>query len=304
MYDLIILGAGPAGLSAAVYSSRYNMNFLVIGKDMGIIPEADKVDNYIGFPSISGIELANKFTEHVEKFGTKIIRETVKDLEKKDDFFVVKTEKNTYQAKTIIYALGGHKRRLGLPEEDKFAGKGISYCATCDAAFFKEKIVIVTGGSNSAVSSALYLSEFTNKVYIVYRRDKLRAFPALVKRVEENPKIELILNSNVVQIKGKNKVEAVILENSKTGEKKELAVDGIFVEFGYEPNSYLAEKIGVNIDETGRIVVKEDMSTNVKGFFAAGDVTTGSNRFNQIVTAAAEGAIAASSVYKFLKGGE
>ncbi|MCD6368120.1 MAG: FAD-dependent oxidoreductase [Candidatus Aenigmarchaeota archaeon] len=303
IYDLIIVGSGPAGLSASIYSSRYKINFIVIGKDMGVIADAVEVDNYMGFPAISGLELAKKFTDHAEKLGVKIVREEVKSIKKDGEIFVVDTYNNSYKTKTIIYALGGQKRKLGLSEEEKFVGKGISYCAVCDAAFYKDKVVMVAGGGNSAVSSATYLSRLAKKVYVVHRRDKFRAFPHLVKKMTERGNVEIIFDSVIVGVRGKEKVESVIVENVKTKDRKELSVDGIFVEFGYDPNSYLAEDIGVELTEEGRIKVNEDMSTNVRGFFAAGDVTNGSNQLNQLITAASEGAIAASSVYKFLKGG-
>jgi len=300
VYDLIILGSGPAGLSGAVYSLRYNMNLLVIGMEMGTIVDAEKVDNYMGFSSISGVELAKKFTEHAEKLGAVIIREEIENIKKDGDIYTVKTNKNKYESKSIIYALGGIKRKLKLESEKKFMGKGISYCATCDAAFFKDKKVAVAGGGNASVASALHLSKFASEVYIIYRREKLRAFPFFIKKAEDDPKINIIYNSNIVELKGENKLESIVIENSKDGKRTEMKMDGVFVEFGYEPNSDIAEKIGVEITEEGRIKVNEDMSTNIKGFFAAGDVTTGSNRFNQLVTAAAEGAIASSSAYKFI----
>ncbi|MCD6398451.1 MAG: FAD-dependent oxidoreductase [Candidatus Aenigmarchaeota archaeon] len=299
VYDLIILGSGPAGLSAAVYSLRYNMKLLVIGMEMGTIVDAEKVDNYMGFSSISGVELAKKFTEHAEKLGAVIIREEIENIKKDGDIYTVKTNKNKYESKSIIYALGGIKRKLKLESEKKFMGKGISYCATCDAAFFKDKKVAVAGGGNASVASALHLSKFASGVYIIYRREKLRAFPFFIKKAEDDPKINIIYNSNIVELKGENKLESIVIENSKDGKRTEMKMDGVFVEFGYEPNSDIAEKIGVEITDDGRIKVNEDMSTNIKGFFAAGDVTTGSNRFNQLVTAAAEGAIASSSAYKY-----
>jgi len=297
---MIVLGAGPAGLSAALYGSRYNLKVAVIGKDMGPMTETDEIDNYLGFPSISGLELSKKFQEHVEKFGIKIFWEEVVEIRKEDDFFVVRTIDNEYKAKTVIYALGGVKRKLGLPEEDKFKGRGISYCATCDAAFFRDKTVAVTGGSDAAAGSALLLSKFAKQVYIIYRRDKLRAFPYMVKLIDENEKIKCIFNSVIKEVRGENVVESVIIENTKTGEKSELKLDGIFVEFGHDPNSEIAKKLGVDVSDGGRIKVKNDMSTSVEGFFAAGDITTGSNQLDQIITAASEGAIAADSAYNFL----
>ena len=300
VYDLIILGAGPAGLCAAVYSLRYNIKTLVIGKEQGTIAEAEKVENYMGFPSISGFDLAQKFTEHTETLGAEINREEIKEIKKDGEKFLVKTNKNEYKSKSIIYALGGIKRKLNLPEEKELKGRGISYCATCDAAFFKNKKVIVAGGGNAAIASALHLSKFADEVYIVYRRDKMRAFPFFIKKAKSDPKIKVIYNSVISKINGDKRVESVVLKNTKDGKEEEMEIDGVFVEFGYESNSDLAEGIGVEITKEGRIKVNEDMSTNVDGFFAAGDVTTGSNKFNQLVTAAAEGAISSRSAYNFV----
>lgn len=300
IYDTIILGAGPAGLSAAVYASRYDLKLLVIARDMGPISEADIVDNYLGFSSINGLELSQRFERHAKDLGIKVLREEVLKITKKENF-IVKTNNNEYEARSIIYALGSKKRKLGLVEENRFVGRGVSYCTTCDAAFFKDKVVAVAGGSNSAAASALLLSQIASKVYIIYRRDKLRAFPHLMDEIN-NSKITIIFNTLIKKIQGENKVESVVVENVKTGDKKEIKLDGIFVEFGYNPNIELVKDLGVEISKKGEIKVNEDMSTNIKGFFAAGDVTTGSNNFQQAITAAAEGAIAAQSVYNFLGG--
>ncbi len=300
MYDVIVLGSGPAGLSAAVYSRRYEMKTLVIGKGYGMISEAHEVENYLGFKNISGLELSKKFTEHAKSLGTEIVREEILKVEKNGKGFVVTTENGKYESKTVIYALGGVKRKLGVPNEEKFKGRGISYCATCDAAFFKDKVVAVTGGSDSAAMAALLLSKIAKKVYIIYRRDKLRAFPSLIKKIEEKENIETIFNTIIKDVEGDSSVEKIILENRETGEMKEIKVNGVFVEYGYEPNSHLAEEIGVKLSERGRIVVDENMRTNVEGFFAAGDVTTGSGRFDQVITSAAEGAIAARSAHDYI----
>ncbi len=299
-YDTIVLGAGPAGLSAAVYCTRYNLNLLAIAGGPGMMSEAGEVCNYLGYPSISGAEMDRIFREHAEKLGVEIRDESVESLEKRGDFFIIKTGKNEYEARTVIYALGGAKRKMGLPEEKKFTGRGVSYCATCDSAFFGGKVVAVTGGSNSAAMAALILSKIAKKVYIVYRRERMRAFPSFVKNIEQSGNIEIVHDSMIKEIKGEKIVEGAVIENLKTGEKKELALSGIFVEFGHVPNSGLAKKLGVETTESGRIKVGEDMTTNVKGLVAAGDVTSGSGRFDQVVTAAAEGAIAANSAYKFV----
>jgi len=300
MYDVIILGSGPAGLSAAVYSRRYEMKTLVIGKGYGRISEAHEVENYLGFKNISGLELSKKFTEHAKSLGAEIVREEILKVEKNGKGFVVTTENGKYESKTVIYALGGGRRKLGVPNEEKFKGRGISYCATCDAAFFKDKVVAVTGGSDSAAMAALLLSKIAKKVYIIYRRGKLRAFPSLIKKIEEKENIETIFNTIIKEVEGDSSVEKIIIENRETGEIKEIKVNGVFVEYGYEPNSYLAEELGVKLSEKGRIVVDENMRTNVEGFFAAGDVTTGSGRFDQVITAAAEGAIAARSAHDYI----
>ncbi|UCG95230.1 MAG: FAD-dependent oxidoreductase [archaeon] len=300
VYDVIVLGAGPAGLSAAVYATRYNLKLLVIGKGPALMSEAPEVCNYLGYPSISGTDMDNAFREHVEKLGAEIRQETLQSLDKDGDIFVVKTDQGEYRSKTVIYAMGGTKRKMGLPEEQKFMGRGVSYCATCDAAFFRGKTVAVTGGSNSAAMAALVLSDVAEKVYIVYRRDKMRAFPSFMKKIEQKENIEIIHNSLIKEIKGDKLVEGMVIENTETGEKKEIEVNGIFVEFGQAPNSGPARELGAETLENGRIKVNEDMTTSVRGLLAAGDVTSGSDKFDQVVTAAAEGAIAARSAYKII----
>lgn len=295
IYDMIILGSGPAGLSAAIYATRYNLNPLVIGKDRGLASETDEVENYLGIYPVTGLDLINKFEDHAKKLDVEIINKEIISIEKKDKIFIVKTTDETYESKAIIYALGGTKRKLGLEEEEKLIGRGISYCATCDAPFFKNKIVAVVGGANAAVEAALLLSEFAKKVYIIYRKNKLRAVPYLVGKVKQRKNIEIIYDNIIKKISGKNFVKSVTLESGK-----ELRIDGVFIEIGYVPNYHLAEKLGVKTAEDKRIIVDQDMSTNIKGFFAAGDVTTGSDKFDQIITATAEGAIAAKSVYDFI----
>jgi len=296
VYDVIILGTGPAGLSAAVYSARYNLNTLVIGKGPGIVAEASEIENYLGFSSISGMELDKKFAEHVKNLGVEMKREELVRIEN-DNVFKIKTDRGEYASKNIIYALGGVKRRIGLPEEKDFMGRGLSYCATCDGAFFRDKIVAVTGGRNSAAMAAIMLSKLAKQVYIIYRRGKFRAFPSLIKKIEGRENIKPVYNSVIKEIKGEKLVEKLVVENLTTGENSELSVNGLFVEFGHISNSELAKDMGVETTDRGRIKVGEDMSTNIRGFFAAGDVTTGSGMFDQIVTAASEGAIAARSAH-------
>ncbi len=300
IYDLIILGSGPAGLSAGIYAVRYGLNVLIIGKDMGMIGETNEVENYLGIYPVKGLELSSKFTNHAKSLGAEIVYEEVEGLNKNRQLFIVKTSSSLYGARALVYAMGGKKRKLGLKEEGRFKGRGVSYCAVCDAAFYKNKTVAVVGGANSSVGAALLLSKFATKVYLIYRRDKLRAIPSLIERLNEMSNVEVIYNTIVKGINGNEFVESIQVEDIKNKKLSEIKTNGIFIEIGYTPNSKLAESVNVSLSDDNRIIVNEDMSTNVPGFFAAGDVTNGSNRFDQIITAAAEGAIAANSAYKFL----
>ncbi|RLJ01740.1 MAG: hypothetical protein DRP10_03295 [Candidatus Aenigmatarchaeota archaeon] len=295
-YDLVIIGAGPSGLTAAIYAARYKLNTLVIGEQIGgLAAEAEEIHNFPSHKKITGIELIKKMREQVENLGVEIKNSYVNSIKKIDSQFLVKTSSTEYKAKKIILATGTKKRKLGLELEDKFLGKGISYCATCDAAFFKNKIVGVVGGSNSAITAALLLSKFANKVYIIYRKDKFfRAEPKLVEEVEKNEKIKLIFNSNVTELIGENKLEGVKLDN---GDK--LNLDGLFIEIGSVPNLKLAEELGIELEEN-YIKVDKKQRTNIRGVFACGDVTN--SPLKQIIVACAQGAIAANSAYEELKG--
>ena len=299
--DLIIIGAGPAGLAASIYASRYKISHLVVGKEPGgQAVEAHKVENWPGTLSISGFDLGRKMREHAEKLGAEIFMDSVSGIKKIGDVFEITTHTNQYQAKNIILASGMEYRKLQIPGEAEFKGKGVSYCPTCDAAFFKDKIVAVVGGANSAASAALLLSEHASRVYLVYRGEKLKVDPAYQEKISKNEKIEVIYSTNIREIKGEKSVEKIILDN-KYNENDELEVQGVFIEIGSEPGVELAKQVGVNVDEQGFIIVNPDQSTNVLGIWAAGDATNGSNKLRQIVTAAAEGAVAAGSVYKKLQ---
>jgi len=301
IHDLIIIGAGPAGLAASIYASRYKISHLVVGKEPGgQAVEAHKVENWPGTLSISGFDLGSKMREHAEKLGAEIFMDSVSGIKKIGDVFEITTHTNQYQAKNIILASGMEYRKLQIPGEAEFKGKGVSYCPTCDAAFFKDKIVAVVGGANSAASAALLLSEHASRVYLVYRGEKLKVDPAYQEKISKNEKIEVIYSTNIREIKGEKSVEKIILDN-KYNENDELEVQGVFIEIGSEPGVELAKQVGVNVDEQGFIIVNPDQSTNVLGIWAAGDATNGSNKLRQIVTAAAEGAVAAGSVYKKLQ---
>ena len=287
--DLIIIGAGPAGLSAAIYAARYKLNFTLFSKQFGgMITESDRVENWPGEKRINGLDLMNKFKEHALNLGTEIIEETVEKIEKTDFGFRVN---NNYESKTILIAQGTEKRKLNVEGEKEFLGRGVSYCATCDAAFFRDKIVAVVGGSDAALIAALLLSEYAKKVYIVYRREKFfRAEPVWIEQVGDNKKIEPVFNSNIKKIKGSDKVEKIVLDSGK-----ELSVDGVFVEIGSTPNTEIAKQLNLNLDN-GHIATDKFQRTSLPGVFAAGDVTN--NPLKQAVTAAAEGAIAANSAYE------
>lgn len=299
VYDLIIIGAGPAGLSAAIYASRYNLNALVIGDETGgMAAYACKIENYPGFKSVSGIELMNKFKEQIKGL-VDIKQERVIEL-KKENNFVITTKENIYKSKAVIIAAGTKRRKLNIIGEQEFIGKGVSYCAACDAAFFKDKIVGVVGGNDAAAMSALLLAEYAKRVFIIYRKEKIRAEPLRVSRLEKNKKVTIINNINVIAVNGDKIVSSVTLDKEYKN-SKELALDGLFIEIGSIPSTVLTKPLGIELDEQGYIIVDASQKTNVDGFYAAGDITTNSNKFWQVITAASEGAIAAHSVYEFLK---
>jgi thioredoxin reductase (NADPH) len=295
-YDLIIIGAGPAGLTAAIYAARYQMDCMVISPETGgSCAMAHDIENWPGFKG-PGMELMQKFEEHAKSFGVPIRMDEVREIKKESDEFIVSTEKENFKAKTIIIAMGTKRRKLDAPGEDALFGKGVSYCATCDALFFKDKVVGVVGGANAAAMAAQILSQNAKKVYIIYRKSKMRCEPIRLNDLENDPKVEFRYNSNVKEIIGKEKLERVKLD---TGE--ELQLDGLFIEIGGLPITAIAKELGVELSEKERIKVDKSMATNIEGVFAAGDITTGSNGFNQIVTAAAEGAIATLGAFNFIR---
>lgn len=294
IYDLIIVGAGPAGLTAAVYAGRYLLNTIVIGiTPGGTITEAHKVCNFPSYKSISGIELIKKIIEQVKDLGIDIKQEEVKEI-KKNKIFEVKTNNSIYKTKKIILAIGRKKEKLNVKGEDKFLGKGVSYCAVCDASFFKNKIVAVIGGSNAALTSALLLAKHAKKVYIIYRKEKFfRAEPLWVKQVEKNKKIKTFFNSNLKEIYGDEKVKGAKLNN-----EKDIKVSGIFIEIGSIPNKEFPKQLNLET-EKGYIKINKKQETSIKGIYAAGDITN--NSLKQMITACGEGAIAATSAYKEIK---
>lgn len=299
LYDIIIIGGGPAGLAASIYASRSGYDTLVLEKVGfgGQVILTDFIDNYPGFPDgVSGFELHDKMVKQAEKFGMKSKMEAVTKIEKKDDFFIITTPENSYKSLAIIIASGAKYRRLNIPGEGKFASKGVSYCATCDGPFFKEKDIYVIGGGDTALTEAMYLTKFAKSVKIVHRRDRFRAIKSLVDQASKNQKINFIFNSVLTEIKGDNFVKSVIIKDTKTEEQKEEKADGVFVFIGLDPNTDFVDKS--ILDEENHIITDICMLTKIKGLFAAGDVR--SQAFRQIVCAVASGATASEYAGKFI----
>lgn len=301
IYDLIIVGSGPAGLAASIYASRYKLDHLIFGvQDGGQMNEIYEIENWPGTISISGKEFINNFLAHLENFGVKVNRESVVSIDKtRENNFEIVTSRGKYFSRSVIMAMGAEYRKMNIPGEKELIGKGVSYCATCDAPFFKNKTVAVAGGGNSAVMVALELIDYADKIYLI-SPNSLSADPLYIDRINANSKIEQLEGNEIIEIKGTDKVEKIILKKPYN-DKTSLAAEGVFIEIGSDPGISLSRKLGVETDNSSYIKVREDMSTSISGLYAAGDITTGSNKFRQVLTAAAEGAIAASSVHKLLK---
>lgn len=305
MEDLIIIGAGVAGMTASVYASRYKIKHLIIGEAVGGQGMlAGKVGNYPGYISIAGPELMQKFEEQVKSYGVEIKQEKVGGLAKIKNSFEVRTDKSQYQAKTLILAMGAAYRHLNIPGEDKLIGRGVSYCTSCDAPLFKEKTVAVIGGGDAAVTGAIQAAAFARKVFIIHRREEYRAEPTWIEKMRQLGKVEEVLSNQVKEIKGKGKVEEIVLTEPYKGSQI-LQVEGVFIEIGQVPSSILASSLGVELDEQSYIKVNPAMATNIPGVFAAGDIAAiqGGILFRQFVTAASDGARAAAGVYQSLHQG-
>ena len=295
VYDLIVLGGGPTAISCAIYAARFAIDVLVIGKVFGgLIATTDIVENYPSITSITGQGLMDMFKNHMNSLKIPYISDEINNIENAGDYFILYSFFQKFKARSICIATGSERRKLGIPGEEQFAGKGVSYCATCDGPFYKDKVVAVVGGSDSAAKEALFLAQNVNKVYIIYRREEIRAEPINKKRVYANNKIEIINNTNLVEIKGDSKVKQIILDTGS-----ELEVDGVFIEIGTIPNSELAKRLGVKTNEKGEIIINRKSETNISGVFAAGDVADAP--FKQAITGVAEGVIAAYSVFDYLK---
>lgn len=302
LYDVIIIGAGSAGSSAAIYATRYNLKTLMLGGPMpgGLITEATEVENYPGYLSISGMELSDKFIKQAEALGAEYRVEVVESIKKIEGMFVIKTFNSEYQSKSVILAMGTKHKKLGIEGEYEFSGKGVSYCSTCDGPFFRNMTVAVIGAGNSAVEGAQEIAAFAEQVYLIYRStDKLAAAPVYVEHMRKNQKIKEISGTNVLKILGDTKVSRIILDKPYN-ESVELNVNGVFIQIGYEPQNQLARELGVELTQSGYVIVDQGHGTSVTGVFCAGDLSTASNMLHQQITSAAEGAIAAQSAYRFI----
>jgi thioredoxin reductase (NADPH) len=301
-WDLIIIGAGAAGLAAGIYAARSGLKTLIIDEKMagGTSADAPIVENYPGFSQISGAELAEKMALHCRKTGATIRElETVLSLELKGEKKIAKTARSTYEANALIIASGSHYREIGVKGEKEFRGKGVSYCGVCDGPFFKNKRVLVAGGGNSALTTTLYLSGIAAEVTVVHRRDAFRAEEALVKDVASKKSIQVLLGTEIREIAGEKVVNKVVLLNGKTGETKEVAVDGVFVQVGEAPNSQIAREAGVEVDEHGYVKIDMFQRTSVAGVYAAGDVTN--HPVKQVGTAVGQGITAALEAYSYIR---
>jgi thioredoxin reductase (NADPH) len=298
-YELAIIGAGPAGYSASIYAGRSGIKTIVFDKigGGGLAIVSPKIENYAGFESISGSDLMDKMQKHASRYADFHFIEEVINIKKEDDQFTIETTNKSYSSKAVLFCMGTEYRKLGIPGEQELQGRGVSYCATCDGQFFKDKRVAVVGGGNSAVVEAIFLKQIGCKdVYLIHRRDRLRAEKAIEDEAQSK-NVEIKYNTHVESIHGKEKVDHLYLHDLKEEKKYTFTVDGIFVSIGEEPQNELAKNLGVNIDERGYVIVDEQQRTNIKGVYAAGDITGG---LRQIITACAEGAIAALTTTEVL----
>lgn len=300
-FDTVILGGGPAGLSAAMYAARGACSTAIIDTSMlgGQPTNYLELENYPGFGTIDGFDLMEKFEQHADKFGVeKFPMQEIENIDLHSQIKIIKTHEATFKAKSVIIATGAKPKKLGVPGEKEFVGRGVSYCAVCDGAFYKEKTVAVVGGGNAALEEAMYLTKFANKVYIIHRRDEFRADKIIQERVMKNTKIELILDTIPKEIIGEGVVNTIVLENVKTNKISNLQVDGVFPYIGFSANTD-SFKGQLEQDEAGFVVTNETMQTSVKGVFAVGDIRT--TPLRQVITAASDGAVGAVYAVKYLE---
>lgn len=300
-FDVIILGSGPAGFSAAIYAARGNVKTAILDISMfgGQPSNYLELENYPGFSLIGGFELMEKFEEHADKFGVeKFPMVEIQSIKLTSEIKEIETLDTIFKTKTVIIATGAQAKKLGIPGEEEFKGRGVSYCAICDGAFYKDKVVAVVGGGNAALEEAMYLTKFAQKVYVIHRRDEFRADKIVCERAMKNDKLEFVLSHTPVEVQGTNTVEKIILNDLKTGETKALDVNGVFPYIGFSPN--VDDFNGqLNQNAQGFIETDVNMQTSVQGVFAAGDVRN--TPLRQVITAASDGAIAACSAVKYIE---
>lgn len=300
MFDTIIIGAGPAGLTAAIYTARREMKTLVIGREPGgQVALASEIENFPGFKKIDSYELISRIQDQVTSLGVEIkVCEVKRIVKQEDDTFVLYTEKEEYKTRTVIIAMGLIPRRLSIPGEKEFAGKGVSYCANCDGPFYRNKDIAVIGGGNAALDAAEIMSKIGKKVYLIHRREEFKAFEVLVNEVKNKENIELVLNSETKEIIGTNKVEKIKVLNNKDNTEREILVDGVFIEIGRSAHTDLVADF-VERDEVQQIIAGPRRTTKTPGMFAAGDVTAGN--FKQITIAMGDATVAALAAYQYLQ---
>lgn len=295
MYDLIIIGGGSAGLPAGMYASRYRLkNCIIASMPGGALATSHKVENYPGTLSASGREIMDRFTEHAVSAGSELIQDEVMEVIKNGDVFTVKTASGkTLESKTVLLAIGNKYRHLGVPGEEKFLGAGVSYCATCDGNFFRNRVVALVGGGNTAITESLYLAEICKEVHILVRKKEFRAESVWIDQIAKYANIRVHFETSIASIEGGFGVEKLVMTDGS-----ELAVDGVFVAIGNEPNTTIVDSLDPEKDDSGYIVVDKRQQTSVPGLYAAGDITTGSNKFQQTIMSAAEGCLAAHSIHE------
>ena len=298
-YDVIVVGQGAAAFAAGLYAARYQIRTLVVGETFGgETATGGLIENYPGYVGIDGGELMINMKEQVVRYGVTVVDERVETIARNGDCFEAKTREDTYQGTGVILAVGRERRKLGLPHEDEWTGKGVSFCATCDAPWYRGKVAGVVGGGDAAVKGAVVLGKYATKVYIIYRGERLTCpEPVNLRKLGESPNVEPVFTTNVVELKGVDGLAGVVLDRDYNG-SRELDSDGLFLEIGADPRVELARDLGVDLNERNEIKVDRGMRTNVHGIFAAGDVTDASGDLKQTITAAAQGAIAATAAYE------
>ena len=300
MYDLIIIGSGPAGMSAAIYATRAKLDFIIIEQNFmggGQVVNTYEIDNYPGLPGISGPDLSMKIQEHAQNLGAEFVTETVTELDLGGEVKKVTTDMGTYEARTVILAMGAEHRKLGVPGEDTYAGMGVSYCATCDGAFYRNKDTAVVGGGDVAVEDAIFLARLCRKVYVVHRRDELRAAKILQERLFAMPNVEMVWDSTLKSIEGDGQVRSIVTACKKDGSERAIPVDGVFIAVGIQPISGLVSG-KLDLDQGGYVIADETGATSLPGVFVAGDLRK--KQLRQIITACADGANAVTSVQDYL----